>query len=123
MDNALDYLLQMFALQEPRAFPLSKQRLKRVSSSSSPRGPGQRLEKATSPTCSQSDFWGEVPAQPKCTPGLVRGGQGTSTEHESSGLHCAVEMGLRQEDAGMQRWGKGWGAEVGRVGGWGGWEG
>ena len=30
MDNSLDYLPQMFALLEPRAFPLSKQRLNRV---------------------------------------------------------------------------------------------
>lgn len=50
MDNWLDYLPQMFALQEPRAFPLSKQRRNRVRRRGAvPEVQAQRLGEATQP--------------------------------------------------------------------------
>lgn len=77
MDNSLDYLPQMFALLEPRAFPLSKQRLNRVRRRERSQRPAPRLGEATRPDPQASakvTLRGVPAARPGRTPGGRAGG-------------------------------------------------
>lgn len=101
MDHWLDYLPPMFALQEPRAFPLSKQRLNRVGGGSRPRGP----ERATQqPTYSPSDFRGRERARAARGWGVGGGPWTRERGSESHRQQTSQLLGLRggQEDRGLR---------------------
>lgn len=98
MDNWLDYLPQMFALQEPRAFPLSKQRRNRVRRrEQSQRSRHRGWERQRSPTC-RPEVKGTSRRRGLCAQGTHPGWRGdgegsggggarpASHQHRSSGL-------------------------------------